>query len=207
MPEFHAEPYIYLPAISHKSVLVAWGAFYFRAKSSGETKLVDPDDLRHIHPPRKDTIGARSAPYGPARVEVLDAVAASKSPSLGRTRPTIAGSPDCIPTPRTLYRVIVNDEEWASGVRWDWSPSAKALVRTMARTLTELGRGVGVHHRVQNRPEVGRRRESGGGRRPRREQAHRGPERREGRDADERAVMAVRLGVAMRRDHGVAPCE
>ena len=30
MPEFHAEPYIYLPAVTHKSVLVAWGAFYFR---------------------------------------------------------------------------------------------------------------------------------------------------------------------------------
>ena len=30
MPEFHAEPYIYLPAVTHKSALIAWGAFYFR---------------------------------------------------------------------------------------------------------------------------------------------------------------------------------
>src|SRR5687768_14895338 len=52
MPEFHAEPYIYLPAISHKSVLVAWGAFYFRTTSKGAWKLVDDEDLKYVHPPR-----------------------------------------------------------------------------------------------------------------------------------------------------------
>ena len=25
MPEFHAEPYIYLPTVTHRSALVAWG--------------------------------------------------------------------------------------------------------------------------------------------------------------------------------------
>jgi hypothetical protein len=85
MPEFHAEPYLYLPAVSHKSVLIAWGAFYFRTNPStfGPTaspstrslraKLVDDEDLKYVHPPRKDSIGAQSAPYGPARVEVYDA--------------------------------------------------------------------------------------------------------------------------------------
>src|SRR6267378_4160441 len=73
MPEFHAEPYIYLPSISHKSALVAWGAFYFRTNSRGKSKLVDDDDLKYVHPPRKDSIGAKSAPYGPARVEVRNA--------------------------------------------------------------------------------------------------------------------------------------
>ena len=62
MPEFHAEPYICLPAISHKSALVAWGAFYFRVKTDGEMKLVKSEDLKHVHPPREDTIGAKSAP-------------------------------------------------------------------------------------------------------------------------------------------------
>ena len=38
MPEFHAEPYIYLPAVSHKSALIAWGAFYFRTNSEGEVE-------------------------------------------------------------------------------------------------------------------------------------------------------------------------
>ena len=72
MPEFHAEPYIYLPAVTHKSALVAWGAFYFRTTSSGKWKIVDDHDLKYVHPPRKDSIGAQSAPYGPARVEVYD---------------------------------------------------------------------------------------------------------------------------------------
>ena len=73
MPEFHAEPYIYLPAITHKSALIAWGAFYFRVTSRGAAKLVDDQDLKYVHPPRKDSIGACSAPYGPAHVEVRDA--------------------------------------------------------------------------------------------------------------------------------------
>ena len=73
MPEFHSEPYIYLPAVTHKAVLVAWGAFYFRTTTHGLAKLVDDQDLKFVHPPRKDSIGACSAPYGPARVEVYDA--------------------------------------------------------------------------------------------------------------------------------------
>ena len=128
MPEFHAEPYIYLPAISHKSVLVAWGAFYFRVKSGGEMKLVDLKDLTHIHPPRKDTIGARSSPYGPARVEVHDAHGVTVA--VARTDATnhcwVTGLQ---PDTAYSYRVIVNDEEWAQGVRWDWSPAEKALVK------------------------------------------------------------------------------
>ena len=34
-------------------------------------------------------------------------------------------------TPGTTYtyRVIVNDEEWAEGERWDWSPQQKALIK------------------------------------------------------------------------------
>ena len=72
MPEFHAEPYIYLPTVTHKSALIAWGAFYFRVTSRDRFKLVDDSDLKYVHPPRKDSIGACSAPYGPARVEVYD---------------------------------------------------------------------------------------------------------------------------------------
>ena len=72
MPEFHAEPYLYLPAVTHTSALIAWGAFYFRVSSKDKWKLVDDEDLKFVHPPRKDSIGACSAPYGPAHVEVYD---------------------------------------------------------------------------------------------------------------------------------------
>jgi tartrate-resistant acid phosphatase type 5 len=127
MPEFHSEPYVYLPAISHKSVLVAWGAFYFRVNSSGQMKLVDDDELRHVHPPRKDTIGARSAPYGPARVDVIDAAGATVS----STRTEVSNHcwvTGLQPDTEYRYRVIVKNEEWAQGVRWDWSAAHKALV-------------------------------------------------------------------------------
>jgi tartrate-resistant acid phosphatase type 5 len=128
VPEFHAEPYIYLPAISHKSVLVAWGAFYFRVKSNGQMKLVDDEDLKHVHPPRRDSIGARSASYGSARVEVFDQSGAEVA--VARTEVAnhcwIAGLK---PDTEYSYRVIVNDEEWAEGVRWDWSAADKALVK------------------------------------------------------------------------------
>ena len=128
MPEFHAEPYLYLPSVSHKSALVAWGAFYFRTNTKGKWKIVDDDDLKFVHPPRKDSIGAQSAPYGPARVEVYDAT--GKMVALSKTEVAnhcwVAGlTPD---TPYT-YKVFVKDQEWGAGDRWDWSASDKALVQ------------------------------------------------------------------------------
>src|SRR5262245_14321134 len=54
VPEFHAEPYLHLAGLSHKSALIAWGAFYFKARSHKQWKLVDDRDLRHVHPPRRE---------------------------------------------------------------------------------------------------------------------------------------------------------
>jgi hypothetical protein len=129
MPEFHAEPYIYLPAVSHKSALIAWGAFYFRTNSRGVMKIVDDDDLKYVHPPRKDSIGAQSAPYGPARVEVYDAAGATVA--VAQTEVTnhcwVTG---LHPDTEYRYAVFVKDQEWASGERWDWSSSEHALVQS-----------------------------------------------------------------------------
>ena len=73
MPNFHSEPFLQLAGLTHKSALITWGAFYFKVKDSGASfKLVDDGDLEDIHPPRSSTIGASSASYGPARVEVFD---------------------------------------------------------------------------------------------------------------------------------------
>jgi tartrate-resistant acid phosphatase type 5 len=128
MPEFHAEPYIYLPTVTHKSALVAWGAFYFRVTAKGAWKLVDDSDLKYVHPPRRDSIGARSAPYGPARVEVYDGAGA-----LAAVAKTDAANHCWIPglaaDTEYRYRVFVKGEEWAQGERWDWSPPDRALVQ------------------------------------------------------------------------------
>jgi tartrate-resistant acid phosphatase type 5 len=128
MPEFHAEPYIYLPSISHKSALVAWGAFYFRTNTKGKWKLVDDDDLKYVHPPRKDSIGSKSAPYGPARVEVRNGsgavVAVAKTEVANHCWVT-----GLMPDTEYTYTVFVKEREWASGERWDWSAADRALVQ------------------------------------------------------------------------------
>jgi tartrate-resistant acid phosphatase type 5 len=128
MPEFHAEPYVYLPAVTHKSALVAWGAFYFRTTSKGTWKIIDDHDLKYIHPPRKDSIGAQSAPYGPARVEVYDS-----SGALACVAKTEVANHCWLPGLKAnteyRYKVFVKDEEWAAGERWDWSAQDRALIQ------------------------------------------------------------------------------
>jgi tartrate-resistant acid phosphatase type 5 len=128
MPEFHAEPYVYLPALTHSSALVAWGAFYFRVTPRGASKLIDDVDLKYVHPPRKDSIGAKSAPYGPARVEVYDATGACVQTA------TTDGTNHCWITglqaeTEYTYTVFVKGAEWAQGERWDWSSEVSALVQ------------------------------------------------------------------------------
>jgi tartrate-resistant acid phosphatase type 5 len=137
MPEFHSEPYIYLPAVSHKSALIAWGAFYFRVSSMGKWKLVDDDDLKYVHPPRKESIGARSAPYGPARVEVYDStgatVAIGKTDAANHVWVSGLGADT-----EYSYKVFVKGQEWAEGERWDWSANDKALVQSGRRYVNRF---------------------------------------------------------------------
>jgi tartrate-resistant acid phosphatase type 5 len=144
MPEFHAEPYVYLPSVSHKSALIAWGAFYFRTNTRGKWKLVDDQDLNHVHPPRKDSIGSQSAPYGPARVEVYDkkgtVVAVSKTEVANHC--WVAG---LTPDTEYTYKVFVKDDEWGAGERWDWSATDHALVQTGNR----------YEHRFVTHPDPG----------------------------------------------------
>jgi tartrate-resistant acid phosphatase type 5 len=128
MPEFHAEPYVYLAGLSHKSALIAWGAFYFKARSDGRAKLVDDQDLQWVHPPRCDSIGACSTPYGPAHVEVRDQSGSVVAQALTNTcnHCAIAGLE---PNTRYTYTVTVKHEVWGEGVRWDWDPRIQGLVQ------------------------------------------------------------------------------
>src|SRR5829696_6617774 len=59
MPDYYSEPFLNLAGLTHKSALIAWGAFYFRVKNNdSDFKLVDDDDLNHVYPPRHQTVGA-----------------------------------------------------------------------------------------------------------------------------------------------------
>src|SRR5687768_9885915 len=128
VPEFHAEPYVYLAGLTHKSALIAWGAFYFKARSHGRAKLVDDEDLQWVHPPRCDSIGCTSKPYGPARVEVHDESGALIASALTNTHNHCAVSGLQANT-RYTYTVTVKHELWGAGVRWDWDPPRQGLVQ------------------------------------------------------------------------------
>ena len=120
MPDYYSEPFLTLAGLTHKSALIAWGAFYFRVKNNEtDFKLVDDDDLDHVHPPRHQTIGARSEPYGRARVEVIDGDGDVISTSFTETA-NHAWVSGLQPDTEYTYRVIVNDEEWANGNRRNW---------------------------------------------------------------------------------------
>ena len=121
MPEFHAEPYLHLAGLSHKSALITWGAFYFQTRSLEKWKLVDDGDLRHVHPPRRESIGARSDSYGPARVNVFDMSGALAATSFTETT-NFCWVTGLAPDTPYRYEVIVKDRLWAEGERWDWTP-------------------------------------------------------------------------------------
>jgi tartrate-resistant acid phosphatase type 5 len=145
----HFEAYLHLAGLTHKSALVAWGGFYFKvAGERGGLKLVDDSDLDSVHPPRRDSIGARSAPYGPARVEVLDE-SGTRVITTGET--TTANQ--CWVTGLEAdtvyrYRVLVNGREWAAGPRRDWVPGPGE------QGLVESGRAYDNRFRTHPRPEA-----------------------------------------------------
>lgn len=128
MPEFHAEPFVYLAGLSHKSALIAWGAFYFRAHGDGRAKLVDDEDLQWVHPPRCDSIGCTSKPYGPAKVDVYTEDGTLVASALTNTHNHCMVS-GLAPNTRYTYSVTVKHELWGAGVRWEWDPNVQGLVQ------------------------------------------------------------------------------
>ncbi|HEU4387559.1 MAG TPA: metallophosphoesterase [Blastocatellia bacterium] len=121
MSNEHFEPFLYLAGLTHDAALIAWGGFFFKTSAqSGRWKLIDDGDLKKIEPPRGDTIGASSKPYGKARVEVRDSggnVAGGRETSEANHCWIENLSPDTEYT----YRVFVNGQPWAEGELYDWS--------------------------------------------------------------------------------------
>jgi len=138
MPEFHAEPYLHLAGVTPTSALITWGAFYFKTRSDREWKLVDDRDLKHVHPPRRESIGARSAPYGAARVTVYTEDGALAATSSTETT-NFCWINGLEPDTRYRYDVVVNDETWARDERWDWAPGElQGLVQRGGRYVNEF---------------------------------------------------------------------
>jgi len=138
VPEFHAEPYLHLAGLTHTSALITWGAFYFKTHSRREWKIVEDHDLKYVHPPRRESIGARSAPYGDARVNVYDVAGALAATGFSATT-NFCWVNNLQPDTRYRYEVIVNGEMWGRGERWDWMPGdTQGLVQVGGRYLNEF---------------------------------------------------------------------
>jgi hypothetical protein len=124
MPEFHSEPFVCLAGLTHKSVLISWGAFFFRVKQTEDSfKLVDDSALSRVFPPRRQTIGESSEPYanqGLATVEVSDGLGKELVASASTSTANHCWVPGLQPDTEYTYRVIVNGEEWGAGERRDW---------------------------------------------------------------------------------------
>ena len=146
----HFEPYLYLAGLTHKSALIAWGGFYFKvAQIVRDWKLIDDGDLDTVHPPRKDSIGASSFPYGRARVEVRDdagtLVATAETSTANHV--WVAG----LEADRVYqYRVLVNGHEWAGGPRRDW----RVGTAPHEQGLVESGRSYDNRFRTHPRPDT-----------------------------------------------------
>jgi hypothetical protein len=139
VPEFHAEPYLHLAGLSHKSALIAWGAFYFKTRSHKQWKLVDDRDLRHVHPPRRESIGARSDPYGPARVNVYEEASGSLAATVFTETTNYCWVSGLSPNTDYRYEVLVNNEAWGVDERWDWvRGSEQGLVQRGGRYLNRF---------------------------------------------------------------------
>lgn len=61
----HFEEYVHLADVTSESALISWGGFWFRLSSGRDHALVDDDEPRR----RRESIGARSKPFGHGAVE------------------------------------------------------------------------------------------------------------------------------------------
>jgi tartrate-resistant acid phosphatase type 5 len=144
----HFEPYLHLAGLTHKSVLIGWGGFYFTTKGEdGAWKLLDDDDLDHVHPPRSSSIGAKSDRYGHGRVEVFDRQGAlvASAETMTVNHAWVSG---LTPDTEYTYRVMLNGREWAAGSRRDWS------VEPDRRGLVDAGRHYQNRFRTHPHPDA-----------------------------------------------------
>ena len=134
----HFEQYVYLPALTHDSAIVAWGGFYFEVESENgkeEWKLLEDEDIPDRDPARPGSIGLNSKLCGPAaQVEVvnLDSGESRIVSVEGSNHAEIRGLEA---NTEYRYRVTVLDEngagiEWGKGPCRDWNSAAARMELT-----------------------------------------------------------------------------
>jgi len=127
--QIHFEEFLYIPALTHSAVLIAWGGFFFEVKENHgrkEYELLDVDKVTSKVPKLKgvkELIGQNSRPYGEqARIEYQAAGGAAEEIGIAGANSVVIQDlqPDTVYT----YRVFVTEDgkerEWAAGQRLDW---------------------------------------------------------------------------------------
>ena len=118
----HFEPFVHLAGLTHDDALVAWGGFWFEDPDDDhdDWRIVrDPDHAERSHGPQ-DTIGARSRPYGDARVVVRDLATGELAAEASTSEANHVWVRGLQPDTAYAYELTVDGEPWATGARFDW---------------------------------------------------------------------------------------
>ena len=116
--ERHFEPFVHLVDVTSDAALVAWGGFYLQRGERGWV-VVDDDDLPPGARRASGTIGARSAAYGAAVVEVSDGTGrvVAREATDDRNHVWIGG---LRADTAYDYRILVDGRPWVPERHHDW---------------------------------------------------------------------------------------
>ncbi len=137
MPEISFGAVCLSCGLSHKSALIAWGAFYFKTRSDTDAveKLVDDEDLR-VDPPARavtDRLPIRSRMDRPRSRSMT--IRRPWSPRPSPTPTNHCGSLDWRPI--RVYDLLRHGQARVvgAGVRWDWDPQTQGAEYSAASGL------------------------------------------------------------------------
>ena len=114
----HFEPFVHLVDVTSDAALIAWGGFYLQRGERGWA-VVDDDDLPAGARRQGGTIGARSASYGRAVVEVRDGsgTVVARETTDDRNHVWVGG---LAPGTEYGYRILVDGQPWVPERHHDW---------------------------------------------------------------------------------------
>jgi hypothetical protein len=124
------EEYVYVADVTHDSVLISWGKFFFNSK----WKLVPDKDLNMFegHLGRHSSIGERCDSYGSATVRIFDAIG-NEHPST-TTDKTYAWITGLDADTEYTYRIVVPDgtetRDWGGDPWYRYDKKHKELLPT-----------------------------------------------------------------------------
>jgi predicted phosphodiesterase len=134
--DFHFEPFVHLAGLDDDQALIAWGGFWFCPFPDGNGwRTMDDEELPDVDPGRTESIGARSKPYGDARVQVFD----GEGNLAGEARTSEANHvwiTGLAPQTEYRYEIMVDGRPWVpeTCMRWHRIDADRGELRPAGRT-------------------------------------------------------------------------